>query len=127
MCGQNGMYLSDHAENPSTEAKINEKEWDYIVLQGVGMLVAYPDSFTQHPVYPALLTLKSKILANSETTKMVFQMPWAFEDGMTWYQGWTDTYGDMQQKIYDNTLIYSEEVGFEIAPVGWVWYAVFGR
>ncbi|MCK5838652.1 MAG: T9SS type A sorting domain-containing protein, partial [Bacteroidales bacterium] len=54
----------------------------------------------------------------------VFCLPWAFEDGMTWYQNWTDTYEDMQIHIYNNTLQYSEEIGFEIAPVGWAWYAV---
>jgi len=125
MHGQNGMYLSDHAASPATEAKINERDWDYIILQGVGVLVAYPDSFPDdHPVYPALVTLRNKIHANCETTKMMFQMPWAYEDGMTWYQNWTDTYEDMQIHIYDNTLQYSDEIGFEIAPVGWAWYAV---
>lgn len=124
MHGQNGLYLSDHASSPATEAKINERDWDYVILQGVGMLVAYPDSFPDHPVYPALITLRDKIHANCEFTKMVFQMPWAFEDGMTWYQNWTDTYEDMQIHIYNNTLLYSEEIGFEITPVGWAWYAV---
>ncbi|MCD4795292.1 MAG: T9SS type A sorting domain-containing protein [Bacteroidales bacterium] len=124
MHGNNGLYLSDHAVSSSTEAKINERDWDYIVLQGVGSLVAYPDSFTDHPVYPALITLRDKIYSNCESTKMVFCMPWAFEDGMTWYQNWTDTYEDMQIHIYNNTLQYSDEIGFEIAPVGWVWYAV---
>jgi hypothetical protein len=125
MHGQNGMYLSDHAASPATEAKINERNWDYVILQGVGVLVAYPDSFPDdHPVYPALVTLRDKIQANCETTRMLFQMPWAFEDGMTWYQNWTDTYEDMQIHIYDNTLQYSDEIGFEIAPVGWAWYAV---
>ena len=125
MHGQNGLYLSDHAGSPATEAKINERDWDYVILQGVGMLIAYPDSFPDHhPVYPALITLRDKIHANCESTRMVFQMPWAFEDGMTWYQNWTDTYEDMQIHVYDNTLQYSEEIGFEIAPVGWVWYEV---
>jgi len=125
MHGQNGLYLSDHASSPGTEAKINERDWDYVILQGVGILVAYPDSFPDdHPVYPALVTLRDKIHANCESTKMVFQMPWAFEDGMIWYQGWTDTFEDMQIHVYNNTLQYSDEIGFEIAPVGWVWYAV---
>ena len=125
MHGQNGLYLADHASSSATEAKINERDWDYVILQGVGMLVAYPDSFPDnHPVYPALVTLRDKIHANCESTRMVFQMPWAFEDGMTWYQNWTDTYEDMQIHIYNNTLQYSEEIGFEIAPVGWAWYAV---
>jgi len=103
---------------------MNERDWDYVVLQGVGVLVAYPEHFTDHPVYPALITLRDKIYANCESTRMVFCMPWAFEDGMTWYQNWTDTYEDMQIHIYTNTLLYSEEIGFEIAPVGWAWYAV---
>jgi hypothetical protein len=124
MHGQNGLYLSDHASSPSTEAKINERDWDYVILQGVGILVAYPEYFTGHPVYPALITLRDKIYANCESTRMVFQMPWAFEDGMTWYPNWTDTFEDMQIHIYNNTLLYSEEIGFEIAPVGWAWYAV---
>ena len=124
MHGQNGLYLSDHAGSPATEAKINERDWDYVILQGVGMLIAYPEHFTGHPVYPALITLRNKIYANCESTKMVFQMPWAFEDGMTWYPNWTDTYEDMQIHIYNNTLLYSEEIGFKIAPVSWAWYAV---
>ncbi len=124
MCGQNGLYLADHASSISTEAKINERDWDYVILQGVGVLVAYPDHFIHHPVYPALQTLRDKIVANCQSTKMVFCLPWAFEDGMTWYQNWTDTYEDMQCHIYDTTLQYSDEIGFEIAPVGWAWYGI---
>jgi len=124
MWGQNGLYLADHASSPNTEAKINERDWDYVVIQGVGVLVAYPEYFTHHPVYPALETLHDKVHANCESTKMIFQMPWAFEDGMTWYQDWPDTFEDMQIHVYGNTLQYSDEIGFEIAPVGWAWYAV---
>ena len=122
--GRNGLYLDDHASSSATESKINEHDWDYIILQGVGSLMAYPDYFTDHPVYPALETLRDKIHQNCESTKMVFCLPWAFEDGMTWYQDWTDTYEDMQIKIFENTLQYSDEIGFEIAPVGWSWYMV---
>jgi hypothetical protein len=109
----------------STEAKINEREWDYVILQGVGRLVAYPDSLpNDHPVYPALVTLRNKIRSNCASTKMVFCLPWAFEDGMTWLAGWTDDYREMQLKAYGNTLTYSDEIGFVIAPVGWVWNTV---
>jgi hypothetical protein len=118
-----GLYLSDHANSSITESKINEKDWDYIILQGVGRITAYPEFFTDHPVYPALETLQNKISKNCESTKMVFCLPWAYEDGMTWY-GWPDTYADMQMKIYENTLQYSNDLDFPIAPVGWAWYAV---
>ena len=122
---RSGLYLDDHANLASTEAKINERDWDYIILQGVGRIVAYPDSFPDdHPVYPALVTLKDKIMANCEATKIIFQMPWAFEDGMIWVDGWTDEYPQMQQKIYNNTLAYSDSIGFIISPVGWAWNTV---
>ena len=122
---RNGLYLDDHAAMATTEAKINERDWDYIVLQGGGLVMAYPDSFPDyHPVYPALVTLKNKIMANCAATKIVFEMPWAFEDGMIWVSGWTDEYPEMQQKIYDNTLAYSESIGFVVSPVGWAWNTV---
>ncbi len=122
---RNGLYLEDHANLTTTEEKINERDWDYIILQGVGRIIAYPDSFPDdHPVYPALVTLKDKIMANCEATKIMYQMPWAFEDGMIWVSGWTDEYPEMQQKIYDNTLDYSDSIGFIISPVGWAWNTV---
>ena len=120
----NGLYLDDHAARNSTKAKIKEQTWDYIILQGGGRNMAYPDVFTDHPVYPALLTLRNMIVENCESTRIIFCLPWAFEDGMTWYDDWTDTYEDMQIKIFENTLQYAEDIGFEIAPVGWAWYAV---
>jgi len=119
-----GPYLADHASSSLTEAKINEQNWDYVILQGVGSLTAYPESFIHHPVYPALVTLRNKINNNCETTKMVFCLPWAYEDGMTWAEGWADTYEDMQRAIYENTLQYSNDIGFEISPVGWAWNTI---
>ncbi|MBN2016692.1 MAG: T9SS type A sorting domain-containing protein [Candidatus Cloacimonetes bacterium] len=120
----NGLYLYDHAYNMVTESKIQEKDWDYVILQGCGSVTAYPNYYTAHPVYPALVILRNKIINNCDSTKMVFCMPWAFEDGMTWVPGWTDTYVDMQNHIYDNTLQWSNMIGFEIAPVGWSWKKV---
>ena len=83
--------------------------------------MAYPDVYTD---YPALITLQNIIYANCESTKIVFCLPWAYEDGMTWVEGWTDTFVDMQIHIYENTLQYSDDIGFEIAPVGWAWKTV---
>lgn len=120
----NGLFLSDHASSDVTEAKINEKEWDYVVLQGVGVTTAYPELHPEHPVYSSLVTLRNKIYNNYDSTKIIFCLPWAFEDGMTWLEGWTDTYEDMQVKILNKTLQYSDDIGFLIAPVGWAWYKV---
>jgi len=123
-CCINGWYLSNHVNSSQTQAKINEMQWDYVILQGCGINMAYPEHNFTPPAYPALVTLRDMIYANCATSKMLFCMPWAFEDGMTWYQNWTDTFEDMQILIYNNTLQYSDEIGFQIAPVGWAWYMV---
>jgi len=119
-----GLYLDHHASSSLTESKIRERHWDYVILQGVGAVTAYPEYFTEYPVYPALVTLRDKISGNCAETGMVFCLPWAFEDGMTWKEGWKDMYTDMQVKIYNNTLLYSDEIGFIVAPVGWAWFEV---
>lgn len=120
----NGQLLHDFARRPDVEVKINEKDWDYVVLSGTGSRVAYPEVFTDFPVFESLDTLKRKILRNCDSTKIINIMPWAFEDGMLWVQGWTDDYFDMQAAIYDNSILYADSLGLIIAPVGWAWHSV---
>ena len=123
---QGGLHLADHASSSITANKIKQQKWDIVVLQGIGRGVAYPDYYTTKPVYPSITILKEKILNNSASTKIIYCMPWAIEDGMTRI-GWPDTYEDMQQKIYEKTLEYADEIDFTIAPVGWVWYKVLEK
>ena len=127
----NGTYLDYHASNPSTLNRINKQDWDYVVLQGVCTNVAFPETHHQifppyqsHPVVPAIESLMTSIQNNYQHTITLFAMPWAFEDGTTWLQGYNDTYEDMQLMIYNNTLEFSNDLGFSIAPVGWAWYEV---
>jgi hypothetical protein len=63
-------------------------------------------------------------LANCESTRVVYLMPWAFKDGITWIAGQTDTYQDMQKKIYQNSIQFANDWDLIIAPVGWAWYRV---
>jgi len=118
------MFLDQHASSPITDSMIKMEYWDYVILQGSPTGIAYPDSFPEHPVYPALISLRDKIYDNCSTTRIIITMPWAFEDGMIWLEGWTDLYDDMQVKIYQNILTLAKSVGFAIAPVGWAWVSV---
>ena len=129
-----GNYLDYFAQSSWTEQVIQEQDWDYVVLQGGCQNAAYPDTHHEitpnsgyHPVYPALETLKEKVEANHSATRLVYMMPWAFEDGMTWVEGMTDTYLDMQQKIHDNALIWADSLGILVAPVGWAWREVLSE
>ena len=85
--------------------------------------MGYPDS-TNNFSYRSIEAMRELIMANSPYTKIVYCLPWAFEDGMLWAEGWTDDYAAMQKKIYDNTLEFADDLGYVISPVGWAWNTV---
>lgn len=118
-----GTYLEYHATSSSTISMINSREWDMVILQGVGKIVAYPED-AHFNLVSVLSSLEQTIHGNCSTTEILFCMPWAFEDGMLWTTGGTDDYFDMQQLIYDNTLTYPDLVDIVISPVGEAWNSI---
>jgi hypothetical protein len=118
-----GTSLGEHANSGVTEAKIKEKDWDYIIITASGAYMVYPDYFSDQHFYSELMQLKRTIIENCATAQIIFCLPWADEDGMLW-AGMTDNYAKMQLKIYHRTLQISNDQNFIIAPVGWVWYKV---
>ncbi len=128
---QSGYYLDFFAGDEATTRAIRDQEWDYVILSGGCQTAAYPDThhlikgdWGHHDPYPALQVLKRKVLANHPGTTVVYMMPWAFEDGMTWIPGQTDDYFEMQDKIRDNSLAWRDSLDLVIAPVGMAWRAV---
>ena len=128
---QPGYYLDFFARDEATTQAIRDKKWDYVILSGGCQTAAYPDThplikddWGSHHPYPALQTLKRKVEANHPGTVLVYIMPWAFEDGMTWIPGQTDDYFAMQEKIRGNALAWKDSLDLVIAPVGIAWKAV---
>ena len=123
-----GAFLEYHASNPATLEKINSQKWDFVLLQGSPAVMAFPYEH-QYIFYPQvfhalrkpLMDLKAQVEANNPDALTVYCMPWAYEDGLTYIEGRTETYFDMQQLIYDNTLEFNEDIGLVVAPVGWAW------
>lgn len=119
-----GRTLYEHSIDTATTEIINSKPWNYVVLQGTGRRVAYPDSFPENHMEIALQNLNKTISNNYNLTKVVFVMIWADESGMTWLPGWTQDYETMQKDIYDKSLEFADKYNMIIAPVGWAWYQV---
>jgi len=126
-----GTDLDFHAQNGGTFAKIESQKWDYVILQDSGPNVGYPGEGTKiFPPYLAsnsynsLQTLINTIKMNSSSTKIIFMMTWAYEDGTTWIPGQTDTYEIMQKKIYDNTKAWAASLNMIVSPVGWAFNEV---
>ncbi len=129
-----GQPLYNISQLPETRVKIFERKWDFVVLQDGCHNAAYPDSYQAlipyAPYSPLPLTLEIMqdiILDNCDSTRVVYFMPWAFKDGITWIEGQTDTYEDMQRKIYDNSIRFGRELNLIVSPVGWAWYQVIAE
>lgn len=129
-----GKALYEISQLPQIQEKICAQPWDYIVLQDGCHNAAYPDSYQQLIPYAAysplpltLQMMRDLIHAHCESTKVVYFMPWAFKDGITWIAGQTDTYQAMQKKILQNSIHFAKALDLMIAPVGWAWYRVIGE
>ena len=116
-----GAPLKYHAEHTLTDVAIEEHDWDFVVLQGGSHRVAYPE-YTSDSVLPALEVLKAKVEANNAGTRTVYMMGWAYEDGIEFQDGSTESFSEMQQKIFDNTLEWADSLDLIVAPVGWAWH-----
>ena len=126
-----GTKLDDHVHSSYTYSLIGGTKWDYILLQGDPSSTAYPETeqiiipdHTNHNEFLTLNTMKNYIKVICPGAKIIYIMPWAYEDGLTWIPGQTDTYEIMQKKIYDNTLQWCKELDIITAPVGWAWNEV---
>ncbi|MBN1999546.1 T9SS type A sorting domain-containing protein [candidate division KSB1 bacterium] len=126
-----GQYLDEIVEYSGTSAAIKMMKWNYIILQDGCHNAAYPKTHASlipssgyHPLKPILQKYYNMAKNNYSATRIVYFMPWAFKDGMTWIKGQTDTYEDMQIKIFNNTLDLLEELDIWTAPVGLAWYRV---
>lgn len=126
-----GRSLDYIAVQALTAEKVNSRSWDYVVLQASGFITAYPE--THGEIYPAygtrtfeepFIDLKNMVMSNAACSRIIFFMPWGWEDGITWLEGQTDTFEDMQQHIYNNSINFCNQQNFLNAPIGWAWYLV---
>ena len=115
-----GATLQMHLQNPTTIQKINERKWDYIVLQEQSQIPSFiPERDTL--MYPYAITLDSIIHDNSPCTRTLFFMTWAHKNGDLGLPAGSDTYEDMQQRLRSGYMQIADSLNAAIAPCGWAW------
>ena len=120
-----GWRLEDHSQNEQTIAKINEREWDFIILQGNAAVLSQ-QKWHDH-IIPFLKDLRRIIKSRSQKTCIIYMMAWAYSDGLTWVPGETDTYEEMQINLYNETIKMVHDLDIASAPVGWAWYTAISN
>ncbi len=78
---ESGQLLCDQIANPNLIEKINEQDWDYIVLAGFSSNAAFPDShqvfippYRYVPLKESIITIKDIAESNYSGTKIVYCM-----------------------------------------------------
>ena len=118
-----GYTLQLHSQNTAVINKINERIWDYVVLQEQSQIPSFiPDRETL--MYPYARKLDSIIHANSYCTKTVFFMTWAHKYGDLGLPPGSDTYEDMQQRLRSGYKEIADTLQAAISPCGWAWRKV---
>ncbi len=120
-----GSTLQDHFNSPTTISKIYSDDWDYVILQEQSQIPSWEDD-RETMMYPYAYKLDSIIHDNNSCTQTVFFMTWAHKPGdlEILYNGGSDTFEDMQQRLYDGYMEIADSLEAIVAPVGWVWKEV---
>lgn len=122
-----GTTLQQHSTNAQTLSKINQKPWDYVVLQEQSQLPSFPDSQVETSVYPYATALNNQILANNSCTETLFYMTWGRKNGDAQNcPMWPPvcTYLGMDDLLSQRYLQMATDNNAEVSPVGAVWRAI---
>lgn len=117
-----GATLQMHLQNPATTQKINEKHWDFVILQEQSQIPSFiPERDTM--MYPYAIALDSIIHSNWLCTRTMFFMTWAHKYGDLGIiqNGGTDSFEDMQQRLRSGYMTIADSLKAAVAPCGWAW------
>ena len=119
-----GSSFSAHSTNTQTLNKINQQQWDYVVLQAQSQEPSFPPFQVASDTYPYAEILVDSILANSSCTEPLFFMTWGRKYGdqsnCQFYPP-VCTYLGMQQRLRESYLDMTFTHNTSCSPVGMAW------
>ncbi|MDF1673613.1 MAG: DUF4886 domain-containing protein [Vicingaceae bacterium] len=120
-----GHYFAAHVNNTTTLTKINQDQWDYVVLQEQSQIPALPQSITGGDYSPPhATTLDSLIKNNNSCSEVVFYMTWGRQNGDASYctqHPPVCTYNGMQQELRNTYMQMANTNSSTVSPVGVAW------
>jgi PKD repeat protein len=119
-----GTTFNSHSTNATTLSKINQQDWDYVILQAQSQEPSFPPSQVASQTYPYAQSLVTAINNNNICTTPLFYMTWGRENGDS--QNCTSypvicTYDGMQSRLRESYLEMADDNNAEVSPVGATW------
>ena len=122
-----GANFNAHSTNTQTLNKINQQQWDYVVLQAQSQEPSFSSGQVANDTYPYAKILVDSIHANSICTEPLFFMTWGRKYGdQQNCQNYPPicTYQGMQQRLRESYLEMTFNDSSSCAPVGMAWKAL---
>jgi hypothetical protein len=116
MVAQGGWTCADHASSAATLDRIEQQNWDFVILQEQSSIPAIPEQRSEHMV-PAVRLLDNKIRESGAST--VLFMAWGRRDGLP-SAGYKD-FSAMQAQVQAGYMSVADELDTMVAPVGVAW------
>lgn len=119
-----GYTLEGHSTNATSISKIQEGNWDFVVLQEQSQRPSFPIAQVETDVFPYAQDLNDAILESNECAETVFYMTWGRENGdASNCANWPPvcTYEGMDDLLHERYVQMAEMNEAVVSPVGAVW------
>jgi hypothetical protein len=119
-----GCTLNGHTTNATSQAKIKQQAWDFVVIQAQSQEPSFPPSQVASDTYPYAAQLVDSIAANDSCTEPVFFMTWGRKNGdaqNAQFYPILGTYLGMQWRLRQSYLEMGMTHDATVAPVGMAW------
>lgn len=119
-----GYRLDDHWSSLTSQTKITQRDWDYVVLQAQSQEPSWDSAYVTNWLYPYGEAFDSVIHLNDSCTQLVFYMTWGRKNGDASYCAqfpWVCTYQGMQNQLTHRYLHMAHTNNAIAAPCGEAW------
>lgn len=119
-----GYTLQGHSTNATSLQKIQQGNWDFVVLQEQSQIPSFPIGYVTTNCYPFATNLNTIILQNNPCAETVFYMTWGRENGDSDNCATNPpvcTYEGMDNLLSERYIEMANSNNAIISPVGAVW------
>ena len=115
-----GFSFQSHVNDPMTFSKIQEKKWNYVVLQAQSQEPSFPYSQVTSATLPFAKILSDSIYANNYCSQPLYYMTWGRQNGDPQWDS-INTFYKMNDRLRAGYMRFMEASEASVAPVGVAW------